>query len=105
MFQAVGQRMADCYIDNEAVGLTMWQAATRLADEMPSAKEVATAKYWAAESGSRIGHSGLHIHGGISIDVDYPIHRYFLWAKQIEYTLGAATPQLVRLGAMIAAEA
>jgi len=104
MFQAVGQRMADSYIDNEAVNLTMWQAASRLAEEMPSAKEIATAKYWAAEGGSRIGHAALHIHGGISIDVDYPIHRYFLWAKQIEYTLGAATPQLVRLGALIAAE-
>lgn len=104
MFQAVGQRMADCYIDNEAVHLTMWQAASRLAEEMPSDKEVATAKYWAAEGGSRIGHAALHIHGGISIDVDYPIHRYFLWLKQIEYTMGAATPQLVRLGAAIAEE-
>jgi alkylation response protein AidB-like acyl-CoA dehydrogenase len=104
MFQAVGQRMADSYIDNEAVDLTMWQAASRLADEMPSAKEIATAKYWAAEGGSRIVHAALHIHGGISIDTDYPIHRYFLWAKQIEYTLGAATPHLARLGALIAAE-
>jgi alkylation response protein AidB-like acyl-CoA dehydrogenase len=104
MFQAVGQRVADAFIDNEAVGLTMWQAATRLADDMPSAKEIATAKYWAAEGGSRIGHAALHVHGGISIDVDYPIHRYFLWAKQIEYTLGAATPQLAHLGALIAAE-
>ncbi|MBI1816748.1 MAG: acyl-CoA dehydrogenase family protein [Deltaproteobacteria bacterium] len=104
MFQAVGQRMADSFIDNEAVTLTMWQAASRLADEMPSDKEIASAKYWAAEGGSRIGHAGLHIHGGISIDIDYPIHRYFLWIKQAEYTLGAATPQLVRLGALIAAE-
>jgi 3-oxocholest-4-en-26-oyl-CoA dehydrogenase beta subunit len=104
MFQAVGQRMADSYIDNEAVTLTMWQAATRLADEMPSDKEIATAKFWAADGGNRIGHAALHIHGGISIDVDYPVHRYFLWAKQMEYTLGAATPQLVRLGELIAAE-
>ena len=104
MFQAVGQRMADSYIDNEAVSLTMWQAASRLASDMVSAKEIATAKYWAAEGGSRIGHAALHIHGGISIDVDYPIHRYFLWAKQIEYTLGAATPHLAHLGALIAAE-
>jgi acyl-CoA dehydrogenase len=104
MFQAVGQRMADCYIDNEAVTLTMLQAASRLTDEMPSDREVATAKYWAAEGGSRIGHAALHIHGGISIDVDYPIHRYFLWLKQIENTLGAATPQLVRLGSLIASE-
>ncbi|HUI25978.1 MAG TPA: acyl-CoA dehydrogenase family protein, partial [Candidatus Kryptonia bacterium] len=104
MFQAVGQRMADSFIDNEAVTLTMWQAASRLHDEMPSDKEIATAKYWAAEGGSRIGHAGLHIHGGISIDIDYPIHRYFHWVKQIEFTLGAATPQLARLGALIAAE-
>ena len=104
MFQAVGQRMADSYIDNEAVNLTMWQAATRLHDEMPSDKEIATAKYWAAEGGSRIGHAALHIHGGISIDVDYPVHRYFLWVKQIENTLGAATPHLVRLGEILAAE-
>jgi alkylation response protein AidB-like acyl-CoA dehydrogenase len=104
MFQAVGQRMADAYIDNEAVGLTMWQAATRLAEDLPSAKEIAVAKFWAADGGSRIGHAGLHIHGGISIDVDYPIHRYFLWLKQIENTLGAATPELVRLGAMLAAD-
>jgi alkylation response protein AidB-like acyl-CoA dehydrogenase len=104
MFQAVGQRMADSFIDQQAVNLTMLQAASRLADEMPSAAEIATAKYWAAEGGSRIGHAGLHIHGGISIDVDYPIHRYFLWLKTIENTLGAATPQLVRLGAAIARE-
>ena len=104
MFQAVGQRMADSYIDNEAVTLAMWQAASLLHDELPAPKEVAVAKYWAAEGGSRIGHAALHIHGGISIDVDYPIHRYFLWIKQIENTLGAATPELVRLGAMIAAD-
>jgi alkylation response protein AidB-like acyl-CoA dehydrogenase len=102
-FQAVGQRLGDSYIAHEAVNLTMWQAASRLADEIPSAKEVAVAKYWAAEGGSRIGHAALHIHGGIGIDIDYPIHRYFLWIKQSENTLGAATPQLVRLGGLLAA--
>lgn len=103
-FQAVSQRMGDCFIDNEAIGLTMWQAATRLADEMPSDREIATAKFWAGDGGSRIGHAALHIHGGISIDVDYPIQRYFLWAKQVEYTLGAGTEQLKRLGASFTAE-
>jgi acyl-CoA dehydrogenase len=103
-FQAVSQRLADAYIDNEAISLTMWQAATRLGEGMPSDKEIATAKFWACEGGSRIGHTALHVHGGISIDVDYPIQRYFLWAKQIAYTLGAATPQLLRLGDLIAAE-
>ena len=66
--------------------------------------EVATAKLWAADGGNRIGHTALHIHGGISIDVDYPVHRYCLWLKTIEDTLGAATPRLVRLGSLVAAE-
>ena len=104
IFQAVSQRMGDSYIDNEAASLAMWQAVTRLAEGIPSAKEVASAKYWACEAGSRVGHAALHIHGGISIDVDYPIQRYFLWAKQIEYSLGAGPDQLKQLGALIAAE-
>lgn len=104
-FQAVGQRMADSYIDTEAIKLTMLQAATHLAEGQASETEVATAKYWAAEGGSRVVHAALHVHGGISIDLDYPIHRYFLWVKQAEFTLGAATPSLRDLGRLIAASA
>ena len=96
-------RMADCFVDNEAIRLSMYQAATQLAEEASVDREVAVAKYWASYGGSRVGHAGLHLHGGISIDLDYPIHRYFLWAKHIELTLGAATPQLAQLGTLLAA--
>lgn len=104
-FQAVGQRMADSYMDTHAVTLTMLQAATHLADGEAADAEVATAKFWAAEGGSRVVHAALHVHGGICIDIDYPIQRYFLWVKQNEVTLGAATPQLRTLGRLIAAGA
>lgn len=100
-FQAVGHRLADCFIDNEAIRLSMLYAASVLADGRCDDRAVAVAKYWASFAGSRIGHAGLHIHGGISIDLDYPIHRYFLWAKQIEHTLGAAGWHQARLGASI----
>jgi alkylation response protein AidB-like acyl-CoA dehydrogenase len=102
-FQAVGQRMADSFIDTQGIHLTMLGAASHLALGEAAREEVATAKYWAAEGGSRVGFAVLHVHGGISIDVDYPIHRYFLWLKENEFTLGAATPTLVRLGRMLAA--
>lgn len=103
-FQAVGQRMANAYIDTRAIRLTMLNAASLLDAGIPADKEVATAKFWAGEGGSRVVLAALHVHGGISIDIDYPIHRYFQWGKQIENDLGAATPQLERLGAIIAAE-
>jgi acyl-CoA dehydrogenase len=101
-FQAVGQRMADTYIDNEAIRLTMLQAATKLDRGEQADAEVAVAKYWASYGGSRVGHAGLHVHGGISIDLDYSIHRYFLWSKHIELALGAGAQQLAHLGTHLA---
>ena len=48
-------------------------------------------------------YAAQHLHGGIGVDVDYPLHRYYLWSRQLSMTLGAATPQLVRIGEAIAA--
>jgi acyl-CoA dehydrogenase len=103
-FQAVTQRLADAYIDVEAVRLTMWQAAWRLAAGLPGRTEVATAKFWAADAGHRVAHTAVHVHGGVGIDMDYPLHRYFTAAKRAEFALGGATSQLRRIGAALASE-
>ncbi|MCC6849003.1 MAG: acyl-CoA/acyl-ACP dehydrogenase [Deltaproteobacteria bacterium] len=105
MFQAVGQRLADAYIDVEAIRLTTWQAAWRLAVGLPAETQVAIAKYWAGAGGQRVVHTAQHLHGGMGVDRDYPLHRYFLYAKQLELQLGGTTTQLRRLGRLIAAEA
>jgi len=101
-FQAVQQRAADAYIDTEAIRLTTWQAAWRLAADRPATTEVAIAKFWASEAAHRVVYAAQHLHGGIGVDVDYPLHRYYLWSKQIELTLGSGTRQLARLGADLA---
>ena len=101
-FQAVCQRLADGYIDVEAVRLTMWQAAWQLAAGQPAETAIATAKFWAADAGHRVAHTAVHVHGGVGIDLDYPLHRYFLAAKQGEFALGGATTQLRRIGAALA---
>lgn len=103
-FQAVKHRAADAYVDAQAVSLTMQQAAWRLTAGLPADREVATAKYWASAAGHRVVHAAVHLHGGMGVDRDYPLHRYFLWAKQLELFLGGATPQLLRLGDILAAE-
>jgi 3-oxocholest-4-en-26-oyl-CoA dehydrogenase beta subunit len=103
-FQAVGHRLADAYIDVEGMRLTMLQAAWLLATGRPASSEAAVAKWWAAEGGHRVAHAAQHVHGGVGVDVEYPLARCFRWSKQIEMTLGAATPQLLRLGARLAAE-
>jgi acyl-CoA dehydrogenase len=101
-FQAVTQRLADAFVDVEAVRLTMWQAAWLLSAGSAAATEVATAKFWAAEAGHRVAHTAVHVHGGMGIDVTYPVHRYFVAAKRNEFALGGATVQLRRIGGALA---
>ena len=102
-FQAVTQRLADAYIDVEAVRLTMWQAAWLLSEsDAEAGTAVATAKFWAADAGHRVAHTAVHVHGGLGIDMSYPVHRYFTAAKHHEFALGGATAQLRRIGAALA---
>ena len=101
-FQAVGQRLADGYIDVKGLRLTLAQAAWRLSADLPADTEVATAAFWAADAGHRVAHTIVHIHGGVGIDIDHPVHRYFLAAKQTEFALGGATGQLLKIGRELA---
>jgi alkylation response protein AidB-like acyl-CoA dehydrogenase len=103
-FQAVGQRAADAYVDTEAIRLTAWQAAWRISEQLPSTAELAVAKFWAADGGQRVVHAAVHLHGGVGVDRDYPLHRYFLMTRQIELTLGNGADSLRRLGSVLAAE-
>jgi alkylation response protein AidB-like acyl-CoA dehydrogenase len=96
--QAVQQRCADCFIDLECLRGVTWKAAYELAQDRPAARDAWIAKFWAAEAGSRIATATQHLHGGIGADLDYPIHRHFLWSKSLELALGAALPQLAELG-------
>ena len=103
-FQAVGQRAADAYIDAEAVRLTAWQAAWRLSEGLPATAEVAVAKFWADDGAQRVVHAAQHLHGGVGVDRDYPLHRYYLLTKHLGLSLGGATASLLRLGEVLATE-
>ena len=101
-FQAVSSRLADGYIDIKGLRLTLTQAAWRLSEDLPADVDVNTAAFWAAEAGHRVAHTTVHVHGGVGIDLDHPVHRYFLAAKQTEFAVGSATGQLLRIGRELA---
>ena len=102
-FQGATLRAADAYIDAEAIRVTSWAAIWRLASGRDAHDELAIAKFWVADGGQRIANACQHLHGGMGATTDYPIHRYFRWAKLLEHTLGGATSHLLRLGDTIAA--
>jgi acyl-CoA dehydrogenase len=101
-FQGAQIRAADAYIDTEAIRVTALQAAWKLDAGRDATTDVLVAKWWASEAGQHAVHMTQHLHGGMGADVDYPVHRYFLWGKQIEDTLGGASAQLARLGRALA---
>jgi alkylation response protein AidB-like acyl-CoA dehydrogenase len=117
-FQAVAQRAADAFISAEALRLCVLRAAWLMDDAARDGRsassaensasaaqisaDVAIAKFHAGDAGSRVLHAAQHLHGGIGVDTDYPLHRYFIRGQQIEQTLGTATRQLLRIGAHLA---
>ncbi|MER6672186.1 acyl-CoA dehydrogenase family protein [Streptomyces sp. NPDC000983] len=106
-FQAVAVQAADRYIDLKAMEATLWQAAwritTRAPGSLPVAGDVAVAKIWASEGVRRVVQTAQHLHGGFGADVDYPLHRYHAWAKQLELALGPAPAHEEALGDLLAA--
>jgi alkylation response protein AidB-like acyl-CoA dehydrogenase len=103
-FQAAQMRCADAYVDLEGMRSTLWQAIWRVDEGLRAGAEVCAAKWWASRAGDRIVHSAQHLHAGIGSDVDYPIHRYFLWAQQLMTLLGGPNQQLADLGEMLVSE-
>ncbi|WP_433227291.1 acyl-CoA dehydrogenase family protein [Actinomadura formosensis] len=100
-FQAAQHQLADCYIEIDALRVCLWHAVSLIAAGEDAETAVLVAKWWADEGGLNVVHRVQHLHGGIGVDVDYPVHRHFLWGKQISGTLGGASFDLDLLGAAL----
>lgn len=101
--QAVAVRAADAHLDTEAIRLTTLRAAWLLDSgrDQEAESAVLVAKFWASRGGLRVVHATQHLHGGIGADIDYPIHRYFLWGRQAAFSLGGSDQLAAELGAVL----
>jgi alkylation response protein AidB-like acyl-CoA dehydrogenase len=102
--QAVQLRAADAHMDIEAIRVTVYEAAWRRDAGLPYATHALTAAWWASEAGSRVVHTGQHLHGGAGADLDHPVHRHFLWGRQLDAYLGCGGEVLQELGELIVSE-
>lgn len=103
-FQAVAHRLADAWFDVNIMQSTYRQAAWRTDNGLPAEQATASATLWACEGGQRVVHAAQHIHGGIGVDLDYPVHRFFRAAKEIELALGGGSAAATDLGRLVATE-
>ncbi|MEV0219368.1 acyl-CoA dehydrogenase family protein [Streptomyces sp. NPDC050704] len=99
--QGVQLRAADAYMDTEAIRVTAYEAAWRRDEGLDYATHALTAAWWASEAGQRVVHTGQHLHGGTGADLDHPVHRHFLWGRQLDAYLGCGSEVLQELGELI----
>ncbi|MCG5214352.1 acyl-CoA dehydrogenase family protein [Streptosporangium sp. KLBMP 9127] len=100
-FQAVTMQIADVYIAGRALDVAMWSGVWRLAAGLPAEEDLAIAALQVAESALTALHTCQHLHGGLGLDVTYPLHRYFAWGKHLAHLLGGAQAQLDLIGAHV----
>ncbi|MEU9140194.1 acyl-CoA dehydrogenase family protein [Streptomyces sp. NPDC048404] len=100
--QGVQLRAADAHMDTEAIRVTAYEAAWRRDEGLPYATHALTAAWWASEAGRRVVHTGQHLHGGAGADLTHPVHRHFLWGRQLDAYLGCGGELLQELGELIA---
>lgn len=97
-FQAVSQQAANAYMEIESLRSVYWRALDLIEQGADISVASRVCKYWVAQAGHLASHTILHLHGGIGQDLDYPIHRFFLWAKHCERYLGGADQQAHSIG-------
>ncbi|MGW0565872.1 acyl-CoA dehydrogenase family protein [Streptomyces tauricus] len=99
--QGVQLRAADAHMDTEAIRVTAYEAAWRRDEGLDHAAHALTAAWWASEAGHRVVHAGQHLHGGMGADLEHPVHRHFLWGRQLDAYLGCGSELLQELGESI----
>ncbi len=99
-FQAVGQQLADIYVVSRTLNLIVTSAAWRVATGLDAGQDLATATYWVAAEVPAAMRTMTHLHGGVGVDLTYPLHRYFSLAKDLARLVGGAEQTLEVLACM-----
>jgi alkylation response protein AidB-like acyl-CoA dehydrogenase len=107
-FQAVSQQIADVYIASRTLHLATLSACWRLdagpvaGPEMSAEASTAAsadlevAGYWCAEQAPRSVRTCHHLHGGLGMDVTYPLSRFSSLIADLVRFLGGAEYRLER---------
>jgi 3-oxo-4-pregnene-20-carboxyl-CoA dehydrogenase alpha subunit len=96
-FQAVAQQIADVYATARTVHLATVSACWRLDTGRDAGQDTDVAAYWLAEYGPRAMRTCHHLHGGLGMDVSYPLPRYSALLTDLVALVGGVDDRLDRL--------
>jgi alkylation response protein AidB-like acyl-CoA dehydrogenase len=101
-FQAVAQEIADVYVASRTLHLAAMSAVWRLSAGLDADSDLDIAAFWLAVEAPRALAACHHLHGGLGVDVTYPLHRHYAAIKDLGRFVGGAASRLSKLGELVA---
>jgi alkylation response protein AidB-like acyl-CoA dehydrogenase len=93
-FQAVAMQMADVYVASRTLDLAADNAAWRVAEGLPAADDLAVASYWASREAPYALRTCHHLHGGMGVDITYPLVGLTTWGTDLAHALDTTAGQV-----------
>jgi 3-oxo-4-pregnene-20-carboxyl-CoA dehydrogenase alpha subunit len=97
-FQAVAQQIADVYISSRTLHLAVLAAAWALGAGRDADHDLAVAAQWFTAEAPPAVRTCHHLHGGLGLAADYPLHRHTALIRDMVRLLGGGEHCLQRLG-------
>jgi alkylation response protein AidB-like acyl-CoA dehydrogenase len=96
-FQSIQHRCADMLINVEGSKYVTYQAAWRINEGLPAARETAIAKAWVGRACRRVMSSAHQVHGAIGFTEDHVLHFYTKKASANAFAFGDVNEQLEKI--------
>jgi 3-oxo-4-pregnene-20-carboxyl-CoA dehydrogenase alpha subunit len=103
-FQTVAAQLAEVYIASRTLDLISTSAVWRLAEGLDADDDLAVLGYWLTSQAPPMMQICHHLHGGMGMDVTYPMHRYYSSIKDLTRFLGGPAHRLDLVAIASAAE-
>lgn len=98
-FQMVAAQLADVYISARTVDLAAKSVVYQLSNGSDARGDLAVLGYWLAVEAPPAMQKCHHLHGGIGVDITYPMGRYYAAVKDIVRLIGGPARRLDLVGA------
>ncbi len=98
-FQTVAAQLAEVYIASRTIDLASTSVIWRLAQGRDASDDLDVLGYWIASQAPPVMQICHHLHGGMGMDITYPMHRYYSTIKDLTRLLGGPSRRLDLVGA------
>jgi 3-oxo-4-pregnene-20-carboxyl-CoA dehydrogenase alpha subunit len=98
-FQTVAAQLAEVYIASRTIDLAAKSVIWRLAEGRDADDDLDVLAYWVTSQAPPVMQICHHLHGGMGMDITYPMHRYYSTIKDLTRLLGGPSHRLDLVGA------